>query len=206
MNQILFIGSTKYKNYLLSILKELIDENKCFTDNFTGYDEFYSMDANYDFVYCKNEEDIKNKLNDLISTINFASKELNYIFELTKDEILKENGEYIFFNIIFSGLSSRWNLGKQITLKYQFIFNPEPGIKSIFFYPKFKTNENNSNKSKIWLIILIIVLCVIFCALGVVIGKILYGIAKKKRANELKDDYEYCPEEKKEENRLVTGE
>ena len=139
------------------------------------------MDTNYDFVYCKNEEDIKNKLNDLISTINFASKELNYIFELTKDEILKENGEYIFFNIIFSGLSSKKEFNfsfliiiggvgdlfshsgpKQITLKYQFIFNPEPGIKSIFFYPKFKTNENNSNKSKIWLIILIIVLCVIF--------------------------------------------
>ena len=58
----LIIGSTKYKNYLLSILKELIDENKCFIDNFTGYDEFYSMDTNYDFVYCKNEEDIKNKL------------------------------------------------------------------------------------------------------------------------------------------------
>ena len=43
-------------------------------------------------------------------------------------------------------------------------------------------------------IISIIALCIIFAALGIFIGKKIYGM-RKKRANELKDDdYEYFEE------------
>ena len=40
-------------------------------------------------------------------------------------------------------------------------------------------------------IILIIVLIGIFVVLGLILGKKLYGLKRKKRANEMEDDYEY---------------
>lgn len=175
----LIIGSYSYKKYLVSILTELFNDNKYFNDTFKGYDERIDFNFNFEFFYCKNENNIKNKLKELISTIYFYSKDLNFTFELNNNQVLKENGDYIFIYIVFSEYTSQWSLGKQIVLKYNIIFNPD--IKNIYFYPKFKVSESkNNNKYQIFKIIGIVVLCIIFCIIGIIFGKFLYGIKKKE--------------------------
>jgi hypothetical protein len=48
--------------------------------------DFY---IDYDFFYCKNTKEIKEKLNIIIPDLYFYSKDLNYDFELKKEQILK---------------------------------------------------------------------------------------------------------------------
>ena len=81
-------------------------------------------------------------------------------------------------------------LGRPFSLKYNFIFNPD--IKKIGFYVK--SNSNNSTQT-VWRYILIISLIIILIALliilGIILGKKIYGLKRKIRANEMDDDYEY---------------
>ena len=107
---------------------------------------------------------------------------------------LKESGEYIFIKILFQKYGGNWVLGKPFTLKYKFMFNPD--IKEIGFYSKDKDkNEEKSNFKKIFILTIVLIgLCIIFVFVGVILGKKIYGLKKKKRANELADDdYEYFP-------------
>ena len=176
---------------------------KCFNDTFEGYDEMFEYYSNIAFYYCKNDKNVKDKLDKSISTIYFNSIDLKTTFELTKEQILKENNDYIFINIVFSENVNRWILGKQIALKYKFIFNPE--TKNIYYYPSMRKSE--PEKTNYLKIILICALLVIVCVIGVIIGKLLYGKSKKRRANELKDDnYEYFPEENKDKDNKIISE
>ena len=198
----LIIGNKDYKNYLLTILNEFMNE-KCFNDTFEGYDEMFEYYSNIAFYYCKNDKNVKDKLDKSISTIYFNSIDLKTTFELTKEQILKENNDYIFINIVFSENVNRWILGKQIALKYKFIFNPD--TKNIYYYPSMSKSE--PEKTNYLKIILICALLVIVCVIGVIIGKLLYGKSKKRRANELKDDnYEYFPEENKDKDNKIISE
>ena len=134
----------------------------------------------------------------IILPIQFYSNELDYIFEITINDILKESGEYIIIKLLFNKYGGRCILGKPFSLKYKFIFNPD--TKGVSFYPKFKTVKGiEINWNNVLKILLIIGLCIIFAVLGIIIGKKLYGIKRKKRANEMNDDdYEYFSDSKKE--------
>ena len=90
-------------------------------------------------------------------------------------------------------------LGNQITLKYPFVFNSDSGV--IGLYTGFSKESNIKNNEKNFFIkfaklIIIIFLSIILIVLGIIIGKKIYGIKRKKRANELLDDYEYNSNEK----------
>ena len=187
------IGKHIFRSYLNSSLNDLIKQQNCFFKSFMNYYERMDFYYDYDFFYCKNTKDIKEQLNKIIPDMFFYSKNLNYNFELKKEQIIKENGEYIYIYIIFCHQRNSWELGKQLSLKYQFIFNPD--IKNVFFYKSQKKEEEKVENNYLYLkIIGIIVLCVIFGVLGVILGKKLYGM-RKKRANELKDeDFEYFTE------------
>ena len=199
------IGNHYFRSYLNSSLNDLIKEKKCFFDSFESYLERLDFYFDYDFFYCENTKEIKEKLNNILPDIYFYSKNLNYDFELKKEQILKENGNYIYIYLIFCHQYNSWYLGKQISLKYQFIFNPE--IKNVYFYNEPKKEDRKENKKEnnyLYLkIIGIVVLCAIFGVLGVVIGKKIYGM-RKKRANELNDeDYEYFSEDKEHINNSI---
>ena len=53
------------------------------------------------FIFCKNELEEKEKLKRIILPIQFYSNELNFTFEITYDDILKEDGEYFFIKMLF---------------------------------------------------------------------------------------------------------
>ena len=166
-----------------------IEENKCFEENFKQSIYYYNQ---LKFFYC--DINLKDTLYEILPSIKFVSKDFNFIFELTKDELFKIEGKYIYLLILFdSGRQNNWVLGRSITLKYPFIFNSENN--KVGFYQKYKTKMNSEFKRKKFnkavLIFILIILSFILVILGIYIGKIIYGIQRKKRANELQDNYEY---------------
>ena len=196
------IGTYDYDNYISFILNDSIKEKKCFYDYIQG-DSVYNQ---LKFYYCKNENDIKNKLYNILPTIYFFLNDFNSTLELTSKDILMEKGEYIYIQILYDELvKNKWKLGKIFSLKYKFILNPDS--KQIGFYKNIKKEEdndkNNSNNNNYYIIIkiiVIIILSIILILLGLFLGKLLFGIKRKKRANELNDDYEYINDENNNKN------
>ena len=200
----IIVANAKYKKYFELNLNDLLKQNKCFTENFEGQNSFYNDKSNFIFYYCKNEKDIKEKLYDIILPINFYSSEFNFTFEINKDDILKETDQYIYFKILFGVKNlNYWILGKIFSLKYKFIFNPE--LKKVGFYTKFKDiipSDDNTSKEKdnvlsstVIKILIIVPICILLIVVGVLISKKIYGERKKKRANEMNDEYEYLTDD-----------
>ena len=157
-------------------------------------EDFYgATHENISFFYCENNGNITDELKKRILPIKlFANEFNNYTFEITPEDILLTKGKYILIKIVFPEFNYKWTLGKPFSLKYKFIFNPH--IKQIGFYVN--SEDNNKNKgNNFWkyflYILLIIVLIAIFVVVGIILGKRIYGLKRKKRANEMDDDYEY---------------
>jgi len=187
----IIIGDHEYEKYLLKKIEILFKEKKCFNDTIRDFD-YYS---NMNFYYCKNNEEIKRILKEIISPIYFYSKDFNYTFEINNDEILREKDEYIYIQILFNDIARRWSLGKVFSLKYKFVFNQDLG--QIGFYKMKEKKTSNKNLKVILQAGLIILLCAFLIFLGIQIGKILKK-TRKKRANELADEYDYYSDIKRE--------
>ena len=190
------IGTSAFKKYFLLILNELIKEKICIKKIFTGYnDEFQNITSNYEFYICKKENITIDKLSEIVPSLFFYSIEMETTFEITKVQILKEIGNYIYINIIFNQdekNSDKWILGKPFIFKYKFIFNSNEG--KIAFYNPLKnkkndtennTEENNSNNSndKVYKLLIIIPLIIYLCA-----GPIIVALKQITNKNENKDD------------------
>jgi hypothetical protein len=190
--------NSEFRKFFNNTIKHLLLKRKCFNDTFYQCEDLYGYKSEHFFFYCKNEKEVKEELQKIILPIQFYSNELDYIFEITIDDLLKESGEYIFIKLLFNKIGGGCVLGRPFSLKYKFIFNPD--TKGVSFYPKFKTKKGiEINWNIVLKILLIIGLCIIFAVLGIIIGKKLYGMKRKKRANEMNDDdYEYFSESKKE--------
>jgi hypothetical protein len=185
------IGTYSYKNYLNSALSDLLKEQKCFMDVFKGYDEYYEFSSEYEYFYCKYDIDTKKKLNELITSISFYSSEFDYTFELTNEQLLKEEDNYLFIHVIFSKYANKWVLGKPMLSKYQFVF--KPNLRKIGFYHDKKegkdepveNNDEGNNDTK-YTIIIIIPLIIYLCIGTIIVGsKKIWG----KNKNEINDDY-----------------
>ena len=108
--------------------------------------------------------------------------------------------DYIFIQVLFSDIGSRWNLGKLFTLKYKFVFNQENKVIG-FYTPTDAPNNNNEVLAKykyIWIIVGIIA-GLLLILVGYFIGKYIYQV-RKKRANELLDEYDYTQNDEKNDN------
>ena len=170
-------------------LKNFEISEKCFKDSIQQ--DIYYTDLK--FYFC--DINIKNELYDILPFIKFISKDLNYTFEITKEELFQIEGNYIYLNILFDYGKSYWVLGKPFSLKYQFVFDQDS--KKIGLYKNvhkkiyIKNNDKKSHLDKITKIFIIIAfsLCLIF--LGFYLGKKIYQIKRKLRANEMDDNYEY---------------
>ena len=127
---------------------------------------------------------------------------LNEIFELNYMELFEETNNYYIFKILFDEEDkSIWNFGRIFIKKYLFIFDDEHktityigknNIKDAYDKDKQKQTNNILGMNKKYFLIIIIVLIIILTGfLGLFLGKIIFNKQKKKRANELDDDYEY---------------
>ena len=188
------IADFDYKKIFSNYIQDLLDEKRCFFSDFIGSEGFYeSNHENVSFFYCNNTGNITSELKKRILPIKlFANEFNNYTFEILSEDILLAKGDYILIKIVFPTYNYKWVLGKPFSLKYKFIFNPQ--IKQIGFYVQSgdRKEKTGNNFLKYFLYtIIIIVLIAVFVVVGIILGKKIYGLKRKKRANEMEDDYEY---------------
>ena len=150
----------------------------------------YGIDI-YTAIYCdKNNFEIKK-----FQTLNLTSKDLDFVFELNYNDLFTERDGKYYFLIIFDEYFDQtgWVFGNIFFKKYQLIFDTDS--KMIGFYNTNMEIKKNSEKGgiSVWFWIGIIILaCFCFTGLGLYLGRNYFAkIIKKRRANELDDNYEY---------------
>ena len=209
------IGINEYKTYINSVFfNSLIIKDICSYKN-------VSIDDDYGTFVCDSQSDlfIENFKNSF-PKLYFQHEELNKTFILDQYDLfsynnIDKNDKNIYFLVFFANkkdpyrnpefpggtVIKRWKLGIPFLKKYKLSFNGDNRI--ITYYEKYnnnKTNNNNNggdnlnednNNSTFIKIIIIGVLLVIFFVLGILFHKNIIRLPRKKKANELEDDYEY---------------
>jgi hypothetical protein len=190
-----------YDSIKENYFQKYLDNDICHFEDINEYTTFY----------CKKSD--KFSINEIkqFPSLYFEHVDLEYTFELSfKDLFIEKDGNYyVLFISDTTYDKDQWVLGNIFMRKYQFVFNLES--KEIGFYnpnleKKQKNNENDEgnpkDSSKIWLIVLLII-AVIIIIVGVVnfIKMKFYNSSlKKKRANELDDDFDYISHKNKDNN------
>ena len=121
----------------------------------------------------------------------FKNIDLYSIFELNYQDLFYSKGEYIYFLIIFKGVT--WIFGDLFLRKYYLVFNQD--LKTIGYYKNI-VEENEKLDEKTFKFSLTHLLLILILISIIVVGIVLYkkGWKRKNRANELDDDYEYNAE------------
>ena len=160
-----------------NFFEEYYSKNICFKETLGNYKE--------SFIYCKNIKEFNIKE---FKSLYFKNIALNTIFELNKEDLFFYKDDYIYFLMLFKGVS--WTFGQLFLKKYYLVFNQDE--KTIGYYESIdKENKNDKFKLKDYLILILLFLILISI---IVVGIIIYSKNRKRknRANELyDDDYEY---------------
>ena len=174
------------------IFEEFVSKNECFKD------EFYYVEKKYYFYCKKNNETIK-KIRNIFPGFNFLSKDYEFNFYLDADDLFFEKDEYVYCLLYFhygNYIEKNFIMGKPFLKKYQFSFNPE--TKQIYLYAKEKEKKKKEISTlKLMIFTIIFTVLIVFISCFLIFKFYLYNkLYRKKRANELSDDYDYI--EKKE--------
>ena len=193
------IGTQKYFKYLLSLdsWKQYFNNknNKCHetvfsVNDFDKNDVEQKLSDDYTIYYCDKDVDVK-KIN--ICGLSFVDKMMNYSFDFTLEDLWEEKNGYKYFKIIKHEYNNEyWFLGKPFFEKYQLIFdydNKKIGLYSKIFSENGINEEKKDEKNIIIYILIIIGLIIIIAGLIFLLIKIYKNFPKKKKANELIDDY-----------------
>ena len=185
-----FIIGTSYffENVKKTIFKEYLEKKICFIN------EYEEENGNH-IIIC---ESIFAQLIPRFPNLYFYHKELNYTFVLTNKELFKEYGNHIYFMIINKiYYIDYWYLGTVFLKKYPFLFDYD---KKTISFINIYNNTNNINKNNVveWKNKFITFfnffknISIIFgIIIGIIIGKKIWDKKRKKRANELFDNYQY---------------
>jgi len=145
------------------------------------------------FYYCENNENTINELKKLFPLIKFENKILSSTFIININNLLYYENNYIYILLLFKedSESYTWTLGTPFLKKYQFSINEES--KKIYFYKKAEIKDNKErNETNNFFLIIIISICVLLFVLGICLGiAFYYKNTRKKRKNELDDDFDY---------------
>ena len=194
---------TKLENYLIADIKhDLIfinspkiffdSINKNFFNNLLEENKCYIRGNLYKYIYCDNKKEIEEYIENNFKDIYFKNQELNYEFVLRYQDLFIKSNEKILFLIISSNESKKWIFGIPFLKKYLLTYDYDH--KVIGFYKqkgiKYLLKEDNF-KNNIIKIILVLLLLLIFGTLGFLISKRIYGYNRKKRLNEIQENYHY---------------
>ena len=175
----------------------MLDNDACFTI-ITHYNYYTS-------IYCDKNRylsltDNYKKLNNLTFFLDIARENITF----TPQELFleKDNNLYFFIRVDKSNnFQERLSIGTIFLEKFFTVFDDDAKCLYILRQkdmPKTPAKENTTLK-----IVLICVFCFILCAIiFVIVGK-LYGkklFTRKKKANELEDNFDYTPDNIKDEN------
>ena len=137
--------------------------------------------------------------------ITLTSIELNYTFNFCGEDLFYEKNGQIYFHIVAKPgrTDEEWIFGRIFLLKYQLIF--ENDKKQIGLYKKAiqdnnittqstehtNNDDDNTNGNYIYIIIISILVLIMAIGGGILIYKIYSNKNRKKRADELDDDFIY---------------
>ena len=191
----LIAGTNSYYEFILEkFFDDKIKNEICFIDQLKINIEWREGIKKFEYIYCiKNKVDISKMEN-----IKFIHNKMNYTFEFNYTELFDEIDNYYIFKIIFPKSSNfYWMFGKPWLAKYLMVFDQDK--KTIGHYCHVEENlENLENIKKENNILIYVIISIIFLIL--LIGSILiiyYCLKKdnrKKRLNEINEDYEYSQE------------
>ena len=207
------IGTSNYENYLKNnYFKDYLQNNKCFIQNIKLRRDILSL--SYRYFYC--QDNLYKEMKKSFKSLVFKQVELSENFILTFNDLFLIKNGYIIFLVVFHSFENHfWELGNIFLRKYQFVF--DFGIRQIGYYLDRnrkeeiidekniddKKNRGNHKVLKyIGFIFLIIVIVCFLIFLGFILGKKIYNV-RKRRANELVDNYEYKGEEITEGNKDI---
>ena len=153
--------------------------------------KIYYKDSHIYFV-CNKDFDIKT-----FPEISFYSKDLNYTFILNYNDLFIKKEDFYYLLIVFGDYQNDiWILGKPFLKKYNIIFDID---KKVVSYYSENAIKGKGSKILIWLIIFI--LAFIIGSLGYLIYK-KYNFHRKKRINEIVDEFDYTPQVNRDNNYL----
>jgi len=175
-----------------NFFNKLIDDNIC-----------YLIEERYYYIYCEKSNFEKYKKN--FPSLFFKSFELNKTYMLNSDELFKDCGNYYFFMIIRPKYGYKvWTLGKIFMKKNYFYFDNNK--KLIGYFDKVDEVEKNNHKKKsdknFFDKIKYYIFIIIGLIIGIFIGKKIREKARKLRANELEDNYEYLENNNNKEGKI----
>jgi len=182
-HDLIFINSPRifFDSINKNIFNNLFEEHNCF------------MKGNsYKYIYCDNKLEIEEYLENNFKDIYLKNQELNYEFVLRYQDLFIKYKDKILFLIISSNESKKWILGIPFLRKYLLTY--DYAHKVIGFYKEKKLKyliKEDDFKNNIIKIILIILLLLIFGSLGFLVSKHIYGYNRKKRLNEIQENYNY---------------
>ena len=155
--------------------------------------EFY---LRYNFIIC--DMSFKDELI-FFPNLNMFSDYLNYNFQLTYKDLFKEVNNQIIFLMFYNPWTPKnFLFGKKFLEKYHFIFRYDQKTIGFLNYNKTTYDKNTidkrkeiiENKTRLYLIIIVVLLSLfIIIIIGIVISRKRFDKKRKKRANELADEY-----------------
>ena len=162
--------------------EEQKNKNKCILEESSG---------NFTFYHCDKDINLTN-----FPTLQIYQDMLNYTFELNSDDLFEDIGDRKYFLVNFAIVSeTKWVLGRPFLVKYNFTYDISARTVGMFFGKKElepkdnNTDKNNHKFNKVW--IYVIIACIIIFILSVVIFYLIKKIPRKKRVNELEENFDY---------------
>ena len=202
------VGTDEYRgNIMKDYFQEYFTKGICTIDTYENY--------NFKIISC---QESKFDINDIkkFPSINIPNLALHYTFELKGEELFIKINNKWYFEIVFPIVNLdpvRWIAGRIFLRKYPVVFGSFSKLMGFYINKDIKTEKekkeqkeeqkiidkisNNNSTSKSYLIyLLIVIVALIFTIVGLLIGKKIFFM-RRKRANELVDDYYQYDTEKK---------
>ena len=201
------IGPKEYFQYInTTFFDKLVEQKYCYCNKFIKQDIFY-YDL-YSYICDSKTKYFMDYLNNNFPDLVFEHKKLGINFTLTKNDLFEYNTlndsdtnlYFLIVNYFDDAKNSNWYFGIPFLKKYRLSFDYDSRIIGYYkndgkIINKKDKKENNKNENNIFIIIIIVIL--ILLLLLIVFGIILYlkniKKSRKKKANELDDNYEYEP-------------
>ena len=214
----LIIGTNEYKKKIDELVfNDLIQKGICFCEENKFSEIEKGTNDIYYIYYCDRKKFIGNKYTiqksyfNSFPSLEFYIKEINMTFNLVNDHLFHEIYNRSYFLVIFKksdNTDNIWKLGEPFFSHFQFTFDQDkkmvsfynpvmPKISNEDYLKQIRDKNKNNDGDKTTLIIIIIasiLTIIIFSVGGYFIGKKLNEI-RKRRANELKDDFDYTASE-----------
>ena len=186
----LIIGSTIFKN---NFAKSYFEKKKCQNTSVVA-------SSHFTVYYCTEESQFADFPN---ITFKYPGK---YNFTFTKDELFVKRGNKYFFQIVFEIFTDDitrkfWKIGQLFLKKYSVFFKLEDRRYKMSYYLTRKFPNPGLSTQTIVIIVLSVVVFILI--VGIIVYFIYFFPKRKKRANELNDDYEYKAKEEAKDKLMV---